>query len=185
MKNARRTFETFHKREAGVPVFPFEQMDVGEFPIPAGIPDLVCVGKAVRTCYTSDKWNKLGDPIGYYHDHGPRDGKDVFTSKNKIKFYAPRDFFPEMRRVKFPVKWPESLALLGTCDSWLVEEHPEDEDLVSGTCDEDILLCSPYGWVSRSDPTRVFLVIVEVDSGIIEGVIDGPGLRVTEAGIEG
>jgi hypothetical protein len=182
---ARETFQAFHKRNAGAPVFPFESMPVGEFNIAAKLPDFVLLGRAVRTCYTSDKWNEVGDVVGYYHDHGPADGAHATTLKNKTEFYAPHEFFPKERVAKFPVKWPAELVLLGECDEWFVQRHDGDKSFTKGKCDGDVLLCSPYGWLSSVAPTRVFLVILEIDSGIVEGLILGPDLHVTEAGIEG
>jgi len=185
MTRARDTFKSFHKRDAGTPVYPFDGGDIGEFHIPAGMPQMVHLGRAIRTCYTSDKWHEPGKVVSYYHDHGPEDGKGVLTGANKVAFYAPQDFFPEEKAKNPPVKWPDELVLLGSCDEWFVQPDTGDEKLVHGSCENSILLCSPYGWVSKKHPERVFLVIVEVPSGHVEGIIDGPGLIVTPAGIEG
>ena len=184
-ERAREAFQAFHSRNAGVPVFPFEELDVGEFPIPVGLPDMVLLGRAVRTCYTSDKWNAPGKTVGYFHDHGPGDGPEALTAKNKVKFYAPSDFFPKQSVVDLPVEWPDALTLLGTCDEWLVQKNLGDELFIEGECEDDILLCSPFGWVDENDPERAFLVIIEVSTGYVEGLIAGPGLRVTAAGITG
>lgn len=185
MSKARQTFKAFHARNAGEPVFPFEHYDVGEFDLEIGLPDMVCVGRALQTLYTSDKWNAAGDLTSYYHNHGPNDGEGVLTSQNKVKLYAPKVFFPDLPVTKLPIRWPEEIVLLGQEDGWSAQRRPDAPEAVTGKCSNVALFCSPYGWVSKKDPTRVFLVAIEADSGAVECVVDGPGLRVTEAGIEG
>jgi hypothetical protein len=182
---AQKTFEAFHSRNTGPAVFPFEAGEDGQFSMEFGFPSFVCVGRAVRVLYDSDKWNEIGDVIGYYHDHGPQDGKLVFGKQNRTKLFAPKPFFPELTTVKFPVKWPTEVVPLGACSGWFAQENPRDEKLIEGKCSGDILVCSPFGWVSKSDKERVFLAIIEIDTGFVEGIITGPDLRVTPAGITG
>lgn len=182
-KNAQRTFKTFHAREVE-PVFPFQD-GAAEFNIDMKFPEFVCVGRAVRVLYESDKWNEVGDVVGYYHDHGPDDGAHVFKDGNKVKLYSAKAYLPSLKTVKFPVKWPDSMTVLGACGGWVAQPNGNGTQVIEAETDGCVLVCSPFGHVSKSDDSRVFLAIVSVKSGIVECLIDGPGLTLTEAGIEG
>jgi hypothetical protein len=182
MNRAYETFEEFHARSP-VTVYPFSG-DEYEFEIDCLLPDFVYVGKALRVLYESDKWNDVGDVQGYYHDHGPDDGAHSFSGSNKIKLYAPKPYFDYLPTVKFPVRWPKSVVLLGSCGGWYAKEPGYDKPVDAKT-KGDILVCSPFGHVSRTDKKRVFLAVIEEDTGIVECIINGPNLRVTSDGITG
>jgi hypothetical protein len=44
---------------------------------------------------------------------------------------------------------------------------------------------SPDAWVNKKHPNHVFLAIINLDGGGVEGLITGPRLRITSHGIEG
>jgi hypothetical protein len=50
---------------------------------------------------------------------------------------------------------------------------------------KNILVASPDGWIDPKKPNRVFLAIINLDGGGVEGIIDGGNLRITAHGIEG
>lgn len=182
---ARKTFKAFHARDPE-PVYPFDAEPNPEFDIDVQFPDFVCVGRAVRVLYDSDKWNEVGDVVGYYHTHGPDDGDLVFSGGNKVQLYAPKPYFQNFTMCKFPVKWPDEIVPLGGCSGWVAEpKNSKDGKLFEGKCKNAVLYCSPYGWVSRREPLRVFLAVIELDTGVVEAIINGPGLIVTPDGIEG
>jgi len=185
MSRAKDTFETFHKRDIE-PVYPFNHYKNALITFDIGLPNIVHVGKAVRVLYDSDKWNDVGDVTGYYHDHGPDDGDHVFSPKNLVKLYAPKKYFPRKKTVKLPVKWPKELVLLGGCDGWVAREATaKPHEVIKADTDDCILVCSPFGWLSKKDEKQVFLAVIEVSTGYLEALIHGPGLRVTAAGITG
>jgi len=181
--SSSKTFEEFHKRKAGEPVYPFEGLENGKFRLDVKIPDFVCLGRAVRVLYDSDKWNDVGDVVGYYHTHGPEDGKYVFSKGNQVKFFVAAPYAAGLggKAVRLPVEWPDEVVPLGACSGWVAG----DDELYEGSCSDAVLVCSPYGWLDSSDEHRVFLAIIEIGTGIIEAIIDGPDLIVTEHGIEG
>jgi len=75
--------------------------------------------------------------------------------------------------------------LIGECIGFVI--RPEDtgeitEGVMKG---KNILVASPDGWVNPKKPNRVFLAIINLNGGGVEGIIDGPNLRLTPHGIEG
>ena len=182
-KNAQKTFETFHSR-AIEPVHPFEHGEA-EFLAQTKFPDFVCVGRAIRILYGSDKWNEVGDVVGYYHDHGPDDGAHVFKPENRVQLYAPRSYFPDMMKCRFPVSWPKEVTFLGTCDGWVAQPKGRGTNVIESSMKGCILVCSPFGHVDKRNDGRVFLAVIDTETGIVECIVSGPGLTVTENGIEG
>jgi hypothetical protein len=182
-RNLETTFRTFHDR-AMEPVYPFENNSDSMIHFDAVLPKMAHVGRAIRVLYESDKWSLVGDTTGYYHDHGPDDGAVVFSSKNNVKLYAPQKYVPKHRKVsKFPVRWSKELVLLGTCGGWYADDG--SDELVEAEVKNSILVCSPFGFVSKKNPERVWLAVIDIDSGVVECLISGPGLTVTCHGIVG
>lgn len=119
---ARKTFETFHARKPGNPVYPYKDSGSGsgEFHLDIRIPYMSDVGKAIRVYYDSDKWKEVGDVEGYYHNHGPEDGEHPFRDTNQIKLYAPQCYMTEYgisdaENIDLPIIWPKDLVPLGSC----------------------------------------------------------------------
>jgi hypothetical protein len=184
-KSARRTFSTFHSRKNVEPVYPFNKSKDAEIETQAKFPEFVCVGRAVRVLYDSDKWNKVGDVVGYYHDHGPDDGAHVFKDDNKVKLYAPKAYFPDLKVCPVPVDWPSEMTLLGACSGWVAQPGGKGSKVIEAEVENCVLVCSPFGHVDKKNDVRVFLAVINTEDGIVECIIAGPGLTVTDAGIEG
>ena len=189
---AEQTYEEFHARKSEDEdlVYPYNDSGASStFDMPVRIPHLVRVGKAIRVYYDSDKWKDIGDVQGYYHDHGPEDGEHPFRPSNKIKLYAPECYFSEddiVTSCKLPVVWPSELVPLGACAGWVAEVgRGKEKNLLEGECDNAVLVSSPFGHVSKRDPKRVFLAVIDLHDDTVEAIIDGAGLRLNDRGIEG
>ena len=173
LENAVKTFERFQDKEAGVGVFPFNGRKEGVFKLPEYVrwPNGVGEwGNGIRTLYESDKWHPKGDTTQYYHDHD-----------KGVVFYVPDD---SADADELPYGWPEEVALLGKCIGFVVQEP--DGTLAEGIMKgKNIVVASPDGWVDPKRPERVFLVIINLNGGGVEGIIVGPNLRITAHGIEG
>jgi hypothetical protein len=175
LNSAVKTFERFHDGEAGVGAYPFNKRKDGIFPLPTSVqwPQAVEVfGVAVRTLYESDKWHPKGNTTQYYHDHD-----------RGLTFYVPAGE-GDGEIVSFPHEWPEEVALLGACIGFVVKDSEGElaEGVMKG---KNILVASPDGWIDPKKPNRVFLAIINLDGGGVEGIIDGGNLRITAHGIEG
>jgi len=180
---ADETFEVFHTRQPGQGAFPLQHLGGSRARIDVSLPHMTRVGKAMCVLYDSDKWNELGDVIGYYHMHGPEDGAHAFTELNKVEVYVPQAYISRSSRARLPIKWTNEIVLLGACSGWTAET-PSGQGK-QGDVTDSILCCSPFGYVSSSDRKRVFLSVIDVDDWVVEAIICGPGLRVTKGGIEG
>lgn len=175
---AEKTFHRFHKRKPGQGVYPFHKNSDGIINLDdIDWPDDVCfLGEAMRTLYESDKWHGRGKTTQYYHDHDP----------GVVRFIVPRDSkkHGDLEPISLPYEWPSEVTLIGACIGFVV--RPQDgkitEGIMKGT---NILVCSPDGWVDPRKPNRVFLAIINLDGGGVEGIIDGGDLRITSHGIEG
>lgn len=168
---AEATFRRFHSRDPNKGVFPFTKSESGSIYLPEYVdwPEKVKpLGRAARTLYESDKWNKIGKTVEYYHDHGPG-----------VTFYV-----PSKRGTDFPPGYPPEIALIGEAIGFVIEDFNRDlqEGIMKG---KNILVASPDGWVDPEKPNRVFLAIINLDGGGIEALIDGGKLRITAHGIEG
>lgn len=175
LAGAVQTYERFHDGEAGVGAYPFNGRKEGIFPLPTYVQwprGVEVFGQAVRTLYESDKWHPKGDTTQYYHDH---DGG--------VTFYVPAGE-GDGEVVPFKHEWPEEVALLGACIGFVVKDGQGElaEGIMNG---KNILVASPDGWVNPKKPNRVFLAIINLDGGGVEGIIDGGKLRITSHGIEG
>ena len=173
LNGAINTFQRFHDREAGVGAYPFNSRKDGVFQLPEyvkwprGVSEM---GTAIRTLYESDKWHPSGDTTQYYHDHD-----------NGVTFYSPDN---SDDAEEFSFEWPEEVALLGKCIGFVVKET--DGTLAEGIMKgKNVVVSSPDGWVDPKRPERVFLAIINLNGGGVEGIIAGPNLRVTAHGIEG
>jgi hypothetical protein len=178
LEGALQTFERFHSRQVGKGVFPFHKRQQGVFKLPEYVqfPDHIGLfGIARRSWYESDKWNPLGDTVLYYHDHV---GKAV-------KFYVPLNEDNDLREAHLPYKWPEEVSLIGKCIALVVKEGSNRKVTELRMQGNNILAASPDGWVDRRRPDRVFLVVINLNGGGVEGVIAGGKLRITSHGIEG
>jgi len=170
---AEKGFKRFHSKKELEPVYPFHKNNDAVFELNnVNWPQQVgLVGGAMRTLYESDKWQKNGKTVQYFHDHG----------KN-VRFLAPGENSGE---VELSYNWPEEVMLIGECIGFVI--RPEDtgeitEGVMKG---KNILVASPDGWVNPKKPNRVFLAIINLNGGGVEGIIDGPNLRLTPHGIEG
>jgi hypothetical protein len=173
LESAVKTFERFHDKEVGVSAYPFNGRKEGIFQMPdfvkwpKGVSEW---GSAIRTLYESDKWHPGGETTQYYHDH---DKGVVFLSPDN-----------DADAEEFSYRWPEEVALLGKCIGFVVEEP--DGTLAEGIMKgKNIVVASPDGWVDPKRPERVFLAIINLNGGGVEGIIVGPNLRITAHGIEG
>jgi hypothetical protein len=173
LEGAMTTFERFHDKEVGVGAYPFNGRKEGVFHLPAYVkwPNGVSeMGASIRTLYESDKWHPEGSTTQYYHDHDKR-----------VTFYTPDN---SSDAEPFAHEWPEEVALLGKCIGFVVKEP--DGSLAEGIMKgKNVLVASPDGWVDPKRPERVFLAIINLNGGGVEGIIAGPNLRVTAHGIEG
>jgi hypothetical protein len=173
LEGAVKTFERFHDKGAGVGAFPFNGRSEGVFKMPAYVKWPKGVnewGNAIRTLYESDKWHPEGETTQYYHDHD-----------KGVTFYSPDN---SADAEPFAYEWPDEVALLGKCIGFVVEEP--DGTLAEGVMrGKNIVVASPDGWVDPKRPERVFLAIINLNGGGVEGIIVGPHLRITAHGIEG
>ena len=171
---AEKGFKRFHSKKSLEPVYPFHKNNDAVFELEkVEWPDQIgLVGCAMRTLYESDKWQKKsGKTVQYYHDH----------DKN-VRFMAPGENFGE---VELPYGWPEEVMLIGECIGFVVRPDDTGEITEGVMKGRNILVASPDGWVNPRKPNRVFLAIINLDGGGVEGIIDGPNLRLTPHGIEG
>jgi len=174
---AKKTFNRFHSRKPSTGVFPFHRnkepnIHLEDIDWPT---DIVAVGPAMRTLYRSDKWHKVGKTTDYFHDH----------DKRGVTFYAPADHYPECELAALPFDWPEDVMLIGECIGFVIRPDDTGEITEGITKGKNILVASPDGWVDPRRPNRVFLAIINLDGGGVEGIIDGKNLRITSHGIEG
>jgi hypothetical protein len=177
LEAAIRTFERFHDRPAGEGVYPFTGKREGIFKQQLQVPDANetgLVGAAVRTLYESDKWHPAGETVQYYHDHD-----------KGVRFYAPLDAVPDADPDPFPYEFPGELMMIGECIGFRVTPTWLGKTVDSNMKGRNILVASPDGYVDPKWPERCFLAIVNLDKNVVEGLIDGPKLRITAHGIEG
>ena len=177
---AKKTFARFHNRKSGQGVYPFHKNDDGVINLDdVQWPQNVCfLGEAMRTLYESDKWQGVGKTTQYYHDHDPGAVRFIVPSGHSKKHGG-------LDRVEMPYEWPGEVTLIGACIGFVVK--PESSGLITEGImkGKNILVCSPDGWVDPRRPNRVFLAIINLNGGGVEGIIDGGNLRITSHGIEG
>lgn len=182
LEAAERTFQRFHSRRAGEPVYPFHRNSDATICLDSlDWPDEVFVlGEAMRTLYESDKWHKPGQTTQYFHDH----------DEGKVRFLVPgleAKQYGGLEPAEMPCEWPSDVTLIGECIGFVV--RPVDtgkitEGVMKGH--DNILVCSPDGWLDPRYPNRVFLAIINLKGkGRVEAIIEGGNLRVTSHGIEG
>jgi hypothetical protein len=171
---AEDTFKRFHARDIQ-PVYPFHRRDEGVFDLPLSVkwPDRVTIaGEAGRTLYESDKWHKINDTTQYYHDH----------NKGCV-LYVPVESDDDIE-VDFPFEYPDEVMLVGECIGFTFKDL-EGETVDGVMQGKNILVSSPDSWVNPKRPNYIFLAIINLDGGGVEGLITGPKLRITAHGIEG
>jgi len=176
LRNAMATFQRFHSRKPGEAVYPFDKSSQGVFELPEFVEwpeEIACVGSAARVMYESDKWHKRHDTTQYYHDHD-----------KGVKFIVPEGA-AEGEPIELPYGWPDEVMLIGQCIGFVVVPYATGEVTEGIMRGENVLVASPDGWVDAKRPNRIFLAIINLDGGGIEGIIDGPNLRITAHGIEG
>lgn len=123
-------------------------------------------GKMKTVYYASDKWEKDGDFINYYHDHG-----------KGVGFWMPKGEEPWLGSKRMPVRsFPESVAVLGYCLGWDYQRVGTDRMFRAAPEDGEELLCS--------FPDRKRLIVVHPERGVV-ALISGPGLIVEARGIVG
>jgi hypothetical protein len=177
---AKKTFERFHSKKSGQGVYPFHKNENGIIDLDdVQWPQSVCfLGEAMRTLYESDKWQGRGKTTQYYHDHDPGAVKFIVPSGHSKKY-------GDLDHIDMPYEWPSEVTLIGACIGFVVK--PESSGLITEGImkGKNILVCSPDGWVDPGRPSRVFLAIINLNGGGVEGIIDGGNLRITSHGIEG
>ena len=177
LAGAMETFKRFHSREPGEGVYPFHKNKQGVFSLPEYVqwPDrIIDIGAAARTLYESDKWNKRGDTVQYFHDH----------DKN-VRFIVPDNGEMVGRATRLPFKWPDEVMLIGKCIGFVIVPDTTGEITEGIMKGKNVLVSSPDGWVDPRRPNRIFLAIINLEGGGVEAVIHGPNLRITAHGIEG
>lgn len=158
VERAAAVWKLFHKKRA-----PREMIRVNL----AWPKDWEYAGEAVTTYYRSDKWEKDGKFIKYYHDH----------EGGKISIYHPAGKLGWTSNSKKPASFtpPASVAVLGYSLGVDVKRHDTGKVTHVGF---------PRGSYLVASPDRRHLWVVEKDQGII-AMITGPGLRVNPEGICG
>ena len=177
---AKKTFARFHSKKPDRGVYPFHKNIDGIFDLDnVKWPESVCVlGEAMRTLYESDKWQGVGKTTQYYHDHDPGAVRFIVPSSHSRKHGG-------LDRIEMPYEWPSEVTLIGACIGFVVKPESTGKITEGVMKGKNILVCSPDGWVDQRRPNRVFLAIINLSGGGIEGIIDGGNLRITSHGIEG
>lgn len=172
---ARAAFETFHDKPSGEKVYPFARKNSGEWTQDVLIAPMRPVGEAVRVMYRSDKWHRPGKTTDYYHDH----------TRGHVRLWMPCG--AGQRGKRFPYSWPGAVAVLGKCTAWyfVPDDRSGSEDVEEHKPQSALLVASPYGHVDGTAPQRVFLAVVDWNTGDVLSMIEGQGLRLTSHGIEG
>jgi hypothetical protein len=177
LERAKNTFERFHSRKPDRGVYPFQSRRQGTFDMPPYVefPDSIdLLGPASRVLYVSDKWQNVGNTTTYFHDHGSK----------RVNFYVPAGEIEGLEPAQLPFGWPEEVSLIGECFGFVVlDDYGEIDSDMTGK--KNILVASPDGWVDRKRPNRVFLAVINLNGGGVEGIIAGGNLRITAHGIEG
>jgi hypothetical protein len=177
---ARKTFSRFHSKKPDRGIYPFHKNENSVIDLDdVKWPESLCLlGDAMRTLYESDKWQKPGKTTQYYHDHDPNIVKFIVPSSHSKKHGG-------LDHVELSYEWPREVILIGTCIGFVTKLESTGlitEGVMKG---KNLLVCSPDGWVDPSRPSRVFLAIINLSGGGVEGIIDGGNLRITSHGVEG
>jgi hypothetical protein len=116
--------------------------------------------------YASDKWEKDGDYLNYYHDHG-----------KGIGCWLPKGTEPWLTSKQLPFQgYPEALTVLGYCLGWDYQRPGSSQMFRAEQETGDELLCS--------FPNRKTLAVVSPRQGAV-ALVGGPGLIVEARGIVG
>lgn len=177
---ASKTFHRFHHREPGKGVYPFHKNTNGIINLEdIEWPDCICyLGEAMRTLYKSDKWHDRGKTTEYYHDHDPKIVRFIVPAESTEKY-------GDLEQIELPYEWPDEVTLIGSCIGFVVRPETTGEITEGIMKGNNLLVCSPDGWVDPRRSNRVFLAIINLDGGGVEAIIDGGNLRITSHGIEG
>lgn len=158
---AQRAWEIFHAKE------PTSARDINlegrarDWPKKWGY-----CGKVSTIYYASDKWEKDGDYVNYYHDHG-----------QGIGCWMPAGTEPWLGSKKMPVRsFPQSVSVLGYCLGWDYARPGEPGMFRASQETGDEMLCC--------FPNRKTLVVVSPSQGVV-ALVSGPGLVVEARGIVG
>jgi hypothetical protein len=158
LKKAEERWRIFHAKN------PRERIEV-----PAPWPrEWGLVGTATRVYYYSDKWEKDGDFVPYYHDH-----------EGDVQLWEPwgsQDWQTKKRKRPCPSVPCSHGAVLGYCLGWELKT-PEGEKLEVEFDDTEVLLCST--------PSGKALFVVDPKDGSVIAVFCGGKLDVRKEGIVG
>lgn len=155
VRKARSVWETFHAKDSR------EELTVAHpWPEQWGL-----AGRAIRSFYSSDKWNKDGQFDDYYHDHS--DGVQVWEPWGSHNWLEPIDL-PSYIRI------PDAGAILGYSLGWIIEKP--DGTNAEAELYEDTFLCA--------DPDGEFLFTVDPYLGVT-ALFCGTSLRIRNVGIVG
>ena len=123
-------------------------------------------GKVKTIYYASDKWEKDGEYVNYYHDHG-----------KGIGCWMPAGTESWLTKQRLPVKeFPQSVSVLGYCLGWDYTRPKGSKMYRAKQETGDELLCC--------FPNRKTLVVVSPRQGVV-ALVSGPGLVVEARGIVG
>lgn len=126
------------------------------------------VGHATRVYYYSDKWEKDGEYIPYYHDH-----------EGGVELWEPwgvEDWQEKRRKKPCPSVPCSHGAVLGYCLGWVIESL-DGRSLEVSFGDKEVLLCST--------PSGKALFVVDPKSKEVIAVFCGGKLDVRPEGIVG
>jgi hypothetical protein len=153
---AYEAWSTFHQK-----LQPSKEFDVNN-PWPK---EWQYAGIVTVTFYTSDKWNVEGDYVGYYHDH----------SKG-VGCWQPKGSNSWLINKRLPIKsFPESAAVLGFSDGWIIERVGTGEILQAVPSKSAMLCCFP---------DKKTLFCLEKRKGVT-AIFHGPNLHIEDRGIVG
>jgi len=158
VSKAAKKFRTFHQKD------PREVLEFKKDPWPKkwGLS-----GRATRIFYRSDKWERDGKFVDYYHDHG--DG---------VKLWEPLGYQCWLEESSpgrgIPCKYA---TVLGYCLGWEIDRNGDQEHMAVEFGDEELLLCCT--------PSGKVLFVLDQNLPEVIAVFKGGDLSVEAEGIDG
>jgi hypothetical protein len=158
LKQAEKRWTTFHDKE------PREQIRIDS----PWAKEWGLVGEATKVYYYSDKWEKDGEYIPYYHDH--EGGVELWEP------WGSQDWQERKKKKPCPSVPCAHGAVLGYCLGWELTT-PDGEHLEVEFGDKEVFLCSTPGGKA--------LFVVDPRSDEVLAVFCGGKLDVRKEGIVG
>lgn len=143
------------------------------------------IGDALAVMYRTDKWKADGDDEDYKHLHDRSENKPYEPGKG-VRLYIPSRLVPRGisgKRSGPPVRYPQSLTLLGRCLGFFVRPDDTEEIFEIDRLKHSYLFCSPSG-----NMLAVYAAEPEPNQDGAQGflcVMAGGKLRVIGDGIDG